>query len=671
MAEAELFRTAFGAAHPPFSVLHIHGPGGIGKSSLLVVLAEIARGSGASVLHIDGHDLLPSPRAFLAALRAVTDVPDDDSPIPSPVGAGRMVVFLDSYERIAALDEWLRVGLLPRLPADTITVIASRDPPAVRWRTDPAWAELLRVVSLRNLGPQESRGFLVAAGIDPSMHDRILAISHGHPLALSLLADLVVRGGRVDADPLTPGLVGMLLRQFVEVVPTALHRRALEVCALARVTDEGLLRAALSVDDAHEVFDWLRSLSFVEPAPDGVFPHDLARDVLEADLRWRDREGYARTFRAVRSHIHARLTSVQGVDQQRALFDEKFLFRYLPGVLSPVDWESWGRYFPEPARSADHSAILKMVRSAEGRESAGIAERWLELQPDGFYVVRRDNGTIRGLLALLELSLSADLGFDPGARAALDYARGRSPLRPGEVVTQTRFVIDQETYQGPSPTLNATPILTIQRYLRTANLAWDFLTLAEPERWDEYFAAADLPRAEGADFVVGGRRYGLFAHDFRRVSVEAWLELVTERALSQDFDARPSSAPTEVLVLSQQEFEDAVRQALRDLQRPDLLARNPLVRTRQVIDAAGADQSPDTALQTLVTDAVVSLQEDPRDDKLFRAVDRTYLHPASTQERAAAALGLPFSTYRRHLTQGVARVISWLWEREVYGGQPH
>ncbi len=44
------------------------------------------------------------------------------------------------------------------------------------------------------------------------------------------------------------------------------------------------------------------------------------------------------------------------------------------------------------------------------------------------------------------------------------------------------------------------------------------------------------------------------------------------------------------------------------------------------------------------------------------------MRPAATQERAAAALGLPFSTYRRHLTQGVDRVVAWLWDQEVYGG---
>ncbi len=54
----------------------------------------------------------------------------------------------------------------------------------------------------------------------------------------------------------------------------------------------------------------------------------------------------------------------------------------------------------------------------------------------------------------------------------------------------------------------------------------------------------------------------------------------------------------------------------------------------------------------------------------MRALDRTYLRPAPTQEAAADLLGLPFSTYRGHLTRGVERVVDWLWQRELYGPPP-
>ena len=48
-AELELVRAALEATEPLFSVLWFTGPGGIGKSSLLEMVAEHAEGSGASV----------------------------------------------------------------------------------------------------------------------------------------------------------------------------------------------------------------------------------------------------------------------------------------------------------------------------------------------------------------------------------------------------------------------------------------------------------------------------------------------------------------------------------------------------------------------------------------------------------------------------------------------
>jgi hypothetical protein len=672
-SEVELFRVALESAEPPISLLHVHGPAGIGKTSLLDIYAGLAAEAGASVVRLDGRDLLPSPPAVLQALGGVLEVPEGEGAIAGPSDTERLVVLFDTYERLAPLDDWIRTRLLPRLPATALTVVAGRMPPGPAWRADPAWRELLRVVSLRNLSPEDSRQYLHACGLDPARHDQLVELAHGHPLGLSLLADVVVRGGEAAADPLTPDLVGTLLRRFIEVVPGGRHRRGLEVCALARVTTEALLREVLGLEDAHELFTWLRELSFVESGPEGLFPHDLVRDALESDLRWRDPEGYRRMFRGVRGYVNGRLQTSRGQEQQRAIADAKYLFRRLPTILSPVDWDAWGQRYPEPARPGDREPILDLVGTWEGEASAAIAARWWERQPEGFFVVRGHDGAVGGVLALLDLTRAAadDIVADPGAQAAWEYAKRQAPPRPGEAVTQSRFVIDRGAYQGPSATLNATPILTMQRYLGTPNLAWDFLTLAEPERWDAYFAAADLPRAAGADFWVGGRRYGLFAHDFRQVPVDALLELVTERALAQDLTPSSPTVKPPLLVLSQPEFDDSVRQALRDLRRPDLLGRNPLLRTRLVRDRAGDEEPGAATLEALVGAAVETLREHPRDDKLWRAVERTYVRPAATQERAAAALSLPFSTYRRHLTQGVDRVVAWLWDQEVYGSAEH
>lgn len=666
MGERELFRAALDAPEPPFAVLYVHGPGGVGKTSLLDAFAALAAQTGASPVRIDARDVPAAPDAVLTDLARWVEVPDGDGAI---VARGRLVLLVDSYERFDTLDGWLRTGLLPRLPEDAVTVLAGRRPPTPDWRADPAWADLLRVVSLRNWTGEESRDYLRGRGVTGAVGERLARLAHGHPFALALLADVVARGGEPPPDDgIDPALVGTLLRRLLDTVPDARQRDALAVCALARVTTEPLLRAVLNDHDGVESFEWLRGLSFVESRPEGLVPHDLARDVVDLDLRWRDPDGYRRIFRAARTVVHARARAERGRAQLDALFDEKYLFRNLPGILSPVDWSSWGDHHPTSLHAGEHDTVVGMTEAIEGPASAVIVRRWLAAQPEGFRALRRADGSVRGFLALLDLTRasSEDVAADPGAAVAWRHCLAHRPPRAGEIVTQTRFVIDSEAYQGPSPTMNAAPVLTIQRYLTTPRLAWDYLTLAEPDRWAEYFAVADLPRAAGADFTVGGRRFGLFAHDFRCTPVDAWLELVTERALARDFALRPASEPV-VLPLAEDEFVDAVRQALRDLDRADLLARNPLLRSRLLVERAG-DGEPDAALLAeVLREAARSLARHPRDDKLLRALDRTYLRPAPTQERAAVLLGLPFSTYRRHLTAAVSRVAAWLWDRELYG----
>ena len=220
----------------------------------------------------------------------------------------------------------------------------------------------------------------------------------------------------------------------METVPDRRHRRVLGACAVARCTTEALLRDVLEEGDVHDVFSWLRELSFIEPRPDGVAPHDLARDVLDADLRWRDFDSYKHVFRKVREHSLASARTTTGRAQQRAIFDLKFLFRQARTAMSPVEWGSWGEYYPEPARAEDRGPILELVRAWEGEQSAAIAARWLDRQPEGFFVIRDLDGEVRGMLAIVDLARSSRMTSTPTparvppgtSRAA---ARHRGPAR--------------------------------------------------------------------------------------------------------------------------------------------------------------------------------------------------------------------------------------------------
>ncbi|MBV8410928.1 MAG: tetratricopeptide repeat protein [Alphaproteobacteria bacterium] len=114
-------------------------------------------------------------------------------------------------------------------------------------------------------------------------------------------------------------------------------------------------------------------------------------------------------------------------------------------------------------------------------------------------------------------------------------------------------------------------------------------------------------------------------------------------------------------LLTNDEFTAALRSALRDFNRPDLLARNPLLQARLL---TGSDVAGPAELRALVSETVSTLFASGRDDKIRRALELTYFESAPKQEVVADRLGLAFGTYRRHLTAGHKRLADWLWQKE-------
>jgi DNA-directed RNA polymerase specialized sigma24 family protein len=66
-------------------------------------------------------------------------------------------------------------------------------------------------------------------------------------------------------------------------------------------------------------------------------------------------------------------------------------------------------------------------------------------------------------------------------------------------------------------------------------------------------------------------------------------------------------------------------------------------------------------------EAADTLQAVPRQAKWYRALYHTYFQPAPSQEKAAELLDVPFSTFRRHLQSGIARMTEILWHWESGG----
>lgn len=673
VAELALFEAALATAEPPFYLLYVYGPGGVGKTALLGQYARLAGQAGAIPLAIDARNLEPVPEAFLASPHLALD--SDPAQSPAEVMAQRPerhVLLVDTYELLTPLDDWLRDVFLPQLPDNALAVLAGRYRPAPAWRADPGWQLFMRTLALRNLTPSEGRKYLAQRSVPASEVNTVLDFTHSYPLALSLVADLYEQRPGFRFTPAeAPDVIKLLMEQFLQRVPGPAHRAALEACALVRVTTESLLSELVTLPDAHELFEWLRGLSFVETRPGGIFPHDIAREVLAADLRWRNPGWYADLHRRARVHYTRLLHETQGPEQQLALFDFVYLHRDNPAVRPFFEWQASGRTVPDRLRADDLEGLIAMVLRHESAASAALARHWLNCQPESAIVFRDGAGQTAGFMTLLALErAAADRAIDPAIARAWDYVQRNDPLRAGESATYFRFWLAADTYQDVSPIQSAIFINMVRHYF-TPGLAYTFYACADPEFWAPIFTYADLTRLPELDFEVGGRRFGVYGHDWRAMPPPAWLELLGQREIAMSPEAVQPPVPAKrLLALSQDSFSKAAADALRDYARPDVLRGNALLHSRAIGERAGreaSDAARAAALRSLLKEAAEQLRASPKENKYYRAVYHTYIQPAATQEQAAELLDVPFSSYRRHLKAGIARIAGILWQAETGG----
>ena len=652
--------SALAADALPFHVVHVYGPGGIGKTSLLDEVARLAEGAGVHVGRVDARDLEPSPRAFEAAASAAWSDAE-----------GRRVLLVDTYERVEPLDAWVRRTFVPGLRTDDLVVIAGRRRPSAEWRAE--WGGHLACLPLRDLSAAEARRYLGARGVPAESRDAVTTFTRGHPLALALAADYVRQhGAGADFDATqAPHLVADLLARFVETAPSPAHRAALEGASVVRSLTVPLLRALLDAGpsarpSASELFEWLRGLTFVASDADGLRLHDVVRETVEADLMWRDADRHHAFHVRARRHYGARLRDRDG-DPRQTLADYLDLYRHNP-VVQPLlrrlalAQNGATPLSAGPLREGDAEGVRALVAQHHGAAEAQAVAGWLARRPGAAEVLYDADGTLRGFLLTLDLSeIDADeRALDPVVASA--WRRAGDGLREGERALLFRSWLDAEAGQGVSVAQSLIFARTVEHYLSTPGLATSVLLTAEPDLWGVVLSFAGLHRWPDAEADGGPAAFG---RDWRASPPAVWLDEIAERTPGT---TPPPPDPADTLVvLSQDAFADAVRDALKAYARPHRLAESPLVGARLVRELDG---DPVEALRQRIADAAAQLDAAPRERPYFRALDVTYLDPAPTQAQASERLGVPFSTYRRHLGRGVDHVVEALWRAETGDDRP-
>ena len=224
---------------PRASVVFLHGPGGIGKSTLVRELARRGERRGWTTTFVEGRELAPVPDALELALQEARK-------------QARPLLLIDSYERMTALGGFLRDQLLRSFPARTLVVIAGRAAPERSW-FEAGWESVVLDVELGPLSEQEARDLLRARGVvEPRIAAEFVAWAGGSPLALALGADTVgqSQGGwsphnAIERHRMVQSLIRRLVWVFcLEVTPDrgpsymVEHREIVSAAAMRAIPTE-------------------------------------------------------------------------------------------------------------------------------------------------------------------------------------------------------------------------------------------------------------------------------------------------------------------------------------------------------------------------------------------------------------------------------------------------
>lgn len=585
----------------PERLVHVVGPGGIGKSTLLREVERRAAADGLRTVWIDGREVAPFPQQVDAALAEVIE------------GEAALIVF-DSYELISSLDGHLRDVLLPDLDADSIVVFASREPPSRGW-SERGWDRLTHVIDLLPLREPEIVELARGHGATEAEAAELVRWSHGSPLAVVVGAE---RGAGRSVGELADRLIGE------EHDPV--HHRVLGVASIARITTPEMLADVLDTDDPTEGFKWLASRSFADPLATGIALHALVADAVRASLRERDPVGEAELRRRIADHLHRRaLAGHRGMSTQlqHLVVDPDVRWGFASDVGS--------RYHIDAVRPGDAATIGAILGSVGADAWWATTEVFFDRHPEYCGVARSADGGVGGyFIAVSPQSAPAAAETDPLLGPWLHYAR--TELRTNAAVLW-REAVDLTGEMG-----EVTSLLGAGGLLATglANPRYGFLPISPL-----------IPAARQFSEALGASHVAALDIDTHGQQLECHIVDFGPRGLlgfQRDWIYRETGAPPPIDTPDVDPVE--VLKLLRD---PDRLAHGP----------SWLGGSPTDRLRRLrdLVEQSLSVFGTHRDDRLAREiVERAYLGESAPHDAIARELHLSRSAYYRRLHAATERV---------------
>lgn len=520
----ELARFAESLAPPsPGRIFNVFGPGGIGKSYLLREMHRTARDHGAVSVFVDGDDMEPTVRSFLANVTFAME----EAGLPAGQGGGgaagkvyrclhraaessRLVFFIDTYEKLSNLDHWIRERFVRNLPGTTVLVIAGQTPLRGEWAESPAWRSLVTPLELGTFTYDETAICLSNYGLlDETLVANIHSFSTGHPLVVSLAAQLTdTRLARLPASSRTD-ILGILARRWLEHIEDPSLRELVEAAAALQTFNREKLSFVVGRTVSDGAMKRLESFWFMKPTRYGWNMHRLVSSAIlsliqreRPNILERLRSGAAiYFFERIKGGSRAerdisRFFYYAGDEMVRSAFfpgspdgvaglyleqatastfadvEEYFRRRQLDLQESPRDQTVIDFQHPDSHRRFTHT----VSGSHDMRETELIAATGLrELGPESFYILQDQKGRKLGIAVIIPVHRETlpQLAKIPVSRAyfrnltsGLEKFYSTPPAEPAAVFIRMLDWLDPDEPGHRSSTLyNLFPLLLSQGHI--------------------------------------------------------------------------------------------------------------------------------------------------------------------------------------------------------------
>ncbi|MCR8635513.1 ATP-binding protein [Paenibacillus radicis (ex Xue et al. 2023)] len=270
-------------------LLNIYGTGGVGKSRLVRQYGCLARGEGAVFVLADFRNVASAPEDFEAFLKGELGESDRNPVnVMNEIAAkSKVVLALDSYERAAALDQWLRESFISQLAKGIVIVISGRYPLDGEWLRSSFWRQRIETQPLRGFTDLEVRQFLGKHGMTDEVYlSKVAAWSKGLPPALSLLPPTEPREAWPD--------LGRLSGQWLWETMDGSLRRWTEYASVTRIFNQEMLGRISGSAPSEEEFEALTRLSFISDSQRGWYVQEGIREAGRSGIVSQKQTGHIR-----------------------------------------------------------------------------------------------------------------------------------------------------------------------------------------------------------------------------------------------------------------------------------------------------------------------------------------------------------------------------------------